>query len=131
MFHQTIYSIENKFQISRLSPMDNRKIKHPFSSPPPSVCIFFSFSSFFFVFMFYFFLSTFLFILVLIKFPQWAEISIYFQFLNCIWKFLPISQNFPRTSFTRSDIFCTPALHFHPLLYFSLENIEFSGFFCS
>ena len=121
MFHQTIYSIENKFQISRLSPMDNRKIKHPFSSTP-LFCLHFLF---FFFFVFYFFFpTTFLFILVLIKFSQWTEISIYFQFLSCIWKFLPISQNFPRTSFTRSDIFYTPALHFHPFLYFSLENIQ-------
>ena len=73
MFHQTIYSIENKFQISRLSPMDNRKIKLPFS-PSPFLCAY-SFLYLIFLAFFYFFLSMFLFILVPIKFPRLTKIS--------------------------------------------------------
>ena len=76
--------------------MDKRKVKGLFLFPFPSVCIFFSLFFFLPVFIFFFphfYLS--IYICAYENLPRWAEISIYFQFLNCWLEFPLISQNFP------------------------------------
>ena len=82
------------YKISLSSPTDKRKIKQPFSR-----AFYFLFFSSFPCFIFFFHVSIYLFILVLMKIsPRWAEISIYFQFLNCRTKFPLISQTPPPPS---------------------------------
>ena len=53
---------------------------------PPSLPVFYPFYPSFYIFIYFGDFEN---------FPRWAEISIYFKFLNYLSKFSPISQNFP------------------------------------
>ena len=100
---------------------------------PFSVCVFFSF--FFSTYRVLFFLSMFLFTYLFWYLWKCSPVSGNFHlfpffcsfrafFFHCWSKFPPVSWNFPRTSFARSDIFCTPALQYWTInlpWYFSLK----------
>ena len=125
MFHRTIYSIENKFQIFCLLPMDNRKIKHPFS-PLPLLCAY----SFFFLLRFFFSFHVSIYFGTY-KIPPVSGNFHLFSAFKWQMKISPDQPKFLPEPRSHVQTFSVPLLFTFILFYFSLENIEFSSFFCS